>query len=206
MFLPIFFIFSFLFSSTNAADFCVGDLNGPVGPAGYSCKKTATEDDFSFSGLLRTAGNTSNLVKAAITPAFSTQFPGVNGLGISIARLDLAVGGVIPMHTHPRASELILVMDGTLFAGFISSDNKVYSKSLNEGDIMIFPQGLLHFQINTGKTQSVAFVSFNSADPGVQILDFALFTNDLPTDIIEGTTFLDAAQIKKLKGVLGGTG
>lgn len=110
------------------------------------------------------------------------------------------------MHTHPRASELILVMDGTLFAGFISSDNKVYSKSLNEGDIMIFPQGLLHFQINTGKTQSVAFVSFNSADPGVQILDFALFTNDLPTDIIEGTTFLDAAQIKKLKGVLGGTG
>ncbi|TYG66922.1 hypothetical protein ES288_D05G037300v1 [Gossypium darwinii] len=178
MFLPIFFIFSFLFSSTNAADFCVGDLNGPVGPAGYSCKKTATEDDFSFSGL-RTAGNTSNLVKAAITPAF---------------------------RLNSRASELILVMDGTLFAGFISSDNKVYSKSLNEGDIMIFPQGLLHFQINTGKTQSVAFVSFNSADPGVQILDFALFTNDLPTDIIEGTTFLDAAQIKKLKGVLGGTG
>ncbi|PPD84605.1 hypothetical protein GOBAR_DD18431 [Gossypium barbadense] len=45
-----------------------------------------------------------------------------------------------------------------------------------------------------------------SPDPGLQILDFALFANDLPTDIIEETTFLDAAQIKKLKGVLGGTG
>ncbi|KAG8495510.1 hypothetical protein CXB51_013177 [Gossypium anomalum] len=205
MFLPIFFIISFLFSSTNADDFCVGDLNGPVGPAGYSCKKTATGDDFSFSGL-RTAGNTTNLVKAAITPAFSTQFPGVNGLGLSMARLDLDVDGVIPMHTHPRASELILVMHGTLLAGFMSSDNKVYSKSLNKGDIMVFPQGLLHFQINTGKTQSLAFVSFNSADPGIQIFHLSMFANDLPTDVIAKATFLDNAQIKKLKGVLGGTG
>ncbi|MBA0657804.1 hypothetical protein Goklo_010067, partial [Gossypium klotzschianum] len=90
MFIPIFFILSFLFSSTNAADFCVGDLNGPVGPAGYSCKKTVTVNDFVYSGLAAT-GNTSNLIKAAVTPAFSAQFPGVNGLGISIARLDLAV-------------------------------------------------------------------------------------------------------------------
>ncbi|KAH1067561.1 hypothetical protein J1N35_032548 [Gossypium stocksii] len=205
MFLPIFFILSFLFSSTNAADFCVGDLNGPVGPAGYSCKKKVTENDFFYSGLAAT-GNTSDLTKSAVTPAFSAQFPGVNGLGISIARLDLAVGGVIPMHTHPRASELIHVTKGTLLSGFISSDNKVYSKSLNEGDIMVFPQGLLHFQINTGKTQSVAFVSFNRADPGIQIFDHSMFANDLPTDVIGKTTFLDTAQIKKLKGVFGGTG
>ncbi|KAK5829986.1 auxin-binding protein ABP19a-like [Gossypium arboreum] len=206
LFIPIFFILSFLFSSTNAADFCVGDLNGPVGPAGYSCKKTVTVNDFVYSGLAAT-GNTSNLIKAAVTPAFSAQFPGVNGLGISIARLDLAVGGVIPMHTHPGASELILVMHGTLLAGFMSSDSKsVYSKTLNEGDIMVFPRGLLHFQINTGKTQSVAFVSFNSADPGIQIFHLSMFANDLPTGVIAKTTFLDTAQIKKLKGVLGGTG
>ncbi|TYH69192.1 hypothetical protein ES332_D05G038100v1 [Gossypium tomentosum] len=205
MFIPIFFILSFLFSSTNAADFCVGDLNGPAGPAGYSCKKTVTVNDFVYSGLAAT-GNTSNLIKAAVTPAFSAQFPGVNGLGISIARLDLAVGGVIPMHIHPGASEVLVVIQGTICAGFISSANKVYFKSLNKGDIMVFPQGLLHFQINAGKTQSLAFVSFSSPDPGLQILDFALFANDLPTDIIEETTFLDAAQIKKLKGVLGGTG
>ncbi|KAB2079924.1 hypothetical protein ES319_A05G034800v1 [Gossypium barbadense] len=206
MIIPIFFSLSFLVSSTNAADFCVGDLNGPVGPAGYSCKKTVTVNDFVYSGLAAT-GNTSNLIKAAVTPAFSAQFPGVNGLGISIARLDLAVGGVIPMHTHPGASELILVMHGTLLAGFMSSDSKsVYSKTLNEGDIMVFPRGLLHFQINAGKTQSVAFVSFNSADPGIQIFHLSMFANDLPTGVIAKTTFLDTAQIKKLKGVLGGTG
>ncbi|XWS26605.1 hypothetical protein CRYUN_Cryun26dG0045100 [Craigia yunnanensis] len=207
MLLPIFFIFSFLVSSSNALDFCVADLNAPQGPAGYSCKKpeTVTIDDFVFSGL-GVAGNTSNLIKAAVTPAFDAQFPGVNGLGISMARLDLAVDGVVPMHTHPGASEILVVIQGSICAGFISSANKVYFKSLKKGDIMVFPRGLLHFQINAGKTLALAYVSFSSPSPGLQILDFALFGNDLPSDIIEETTFLDDAQVKKLKGVLGGTG
>ncbi|XP_022756424.1 auxin-binding protein ABP19a-like [Durio zibethinus] len=207
MLLPIFFIFSFLFSSSNALDFCVADLTAPQGPAGYSCKKpeVVTTDDFVFSGLA-TAGNISNLIKAAVTPAFDAQFPGVNGLGISMARLDFAVGGVVPMHTHPGASEILVIIKGTISAGFVSSANKVYFKTLKTGDIMVFPKGLLHFQINAGQTQALAYVSFSSPSPGLQILDFALFGNDLPSDIIEETTFLDDAQVKKLKGVLGGTG
>ncbi|GMI92660.1 ARABIDOPSIS THALIANA GERMIN 3, germin 3, GERMIN-LIKE PROTEIN 3 [Hibiscus trionum] len=94
MFIQILFTLSFLFSTTNALDFCVGDLNAPQGHAGYSCKEAeaVTVNDFVFSGL-RAAGNTSNLLKSAATPAFSTQFPGVNGLGISLVRADLAVGG-----------------------------------------------------------------------------------------------------------------
>ena len=50
------------------------------------------------------------------------------------------------------------------------------------------------------------FASFSSPSPGLQILDYALFKNDLPTEIVSETTFLDPAVIKKLKGVLGGTG
>lgn len=208
MFLQTFFILSLAFSICNAAvqDFCVGDLNLPEGPAGYSCKKasTVTVNDFVFSGL-GVAGNTSNLIKAAVTPAFAAQFPGLNGLGISIARLDLAVGGVVPMHTHPGGSELLLVTQGTICAGFISSANKVYYKSLNKGDIIILPQGLLHFQVNGGQGPAQAFVSFSSPSPGLQITDFALFANDLPSELVEATTFLSADEVKRLKGVLGGT-
>lgn len=206
MILPL-FIFSLLvsFSHVNGGDFCVGDMGLPAGPAGYSCKKVTkvTVDDFVYSGL-GVAGNTSNLIKAAVTPAFAAQFPGLNGLGISMARLDLAVEGVVPMHTHPGANEVLLVVQGTICAGFISSANTVYFKTLNKGDIMVFPQGLLHFQFNSGKGNAMAFVSFSSSDPGLQILDFALFANDLPSGIVEKTTFLDDAQVKKLKGVLGG--
>jgi len=204
----LFLIFSFLFSFSNAAvqDFCVADYSAPEGPAGYSCKKEAkvTVNDFVFSGL-GVAGNTSNIIKAAVTPATASVFPGLNGLGVSLLRADLAPGGVIPFHTHPGASELALVVDGTICAGFVSSANNVYFKTLQKGDIMVFPQGLLHFQINTGKTKALFYASFSSAIPGLQILDYALFKNNLPTEIIAETTFLDPAVIKKLKGVLGGT-
>ncbi|GMI94927.1 ARABIDOPSIS THALIANA GERMIN 3, germin 3, GERMIN-LIKE PROTEIN 3 [Hibiscus trionum] len=205
--LPILFISSFLLSSSDASDFCVADLQAPQGPAAYSCKKSelVTVNDFVFSGL-REEGNTSNLIKAAVTSAFSAQFPGVNGLGISVARLDLAVSGVVPMHTHPGGSEIIVVVRGTITAGFLSSANKVYYKALRSGDVMVFPQGLLHFQINAGKTTASAYLSFGSPSPGVQVLDFALFANDLPSNIVQATTFLDGVQVKKLKGVLGGTG
>ncbi|GMI92664.1 ARABIDOPSIS THALIANA GERMIN 3, germin 3, GERMIN-LIKE PROTEIN 3 [Hibiscus trionum] len=207
MFFQIFFALSFLFSFSNASDFCVGDLNAPQGPAGYSCKKAdaVSVKDFVFSGL-RAAGNTSNLLKVALTPAFSTQFPGVNGLDISLVRVDYAVGGRATMHTHPEAAEILVVIQGTLYAGFISTTNKVYTKTLEEGDVMTFPKGLMHFQINVGKSGALAFAFYSSASPGVYLMDNAWFANDMPTDILQETTFLDPDQIKKLKGLLGGTG
>ena len=111
--LHILALFSFLLvSSSHAAvqDFCVADLTAPQGPAGYSCKTPAevTADDFVYSGLSQ-PGNTSSLFNAAINTAFVDKFPGLNGLGLSMARADLAPGGVVPMHTHHGASETILI-------------------------------------------------------------------------------------------------
>ncbi|CAA0816170.1 Germin-like protein subfamily 3 member 3 [Striga hermonthica] len=208
---PIFLLlcFSLLTLSSNALvqDFCVADLTIPAGPAGYPCKSPSnvTVDDFVFKGF-RMAGNTSNLIKAAVSPAFDAQFPGVNGLGLSLARLDLAPAGVIPMHTHPAGSEILVVVEGTIVTGFVSSANAVYVKKLVKGDVMVFPQGLLHFQANGGGRKAVAFVSFSSQNPGLQILDFALFGSTLSSALVEKTTFLDDAQVKKLKAVLGGSG
>ncbi|KAJ8553214.1 hypothetical protein K7X08_023892 [Anisodus acutangulus] len=202
------FLLATLTLSSNASvqDFCVADLKGPESPAGYSCKSVTnvTVDDFVFSGLSK-AGNTANIIKAAVTPAFAAQFPGLNGLGLSAGRLDLAPGGVIPFHTHPGASEILLVVQGQITAGFVSSANTVYLKTLKKGDLMVYPQGLLHFQLSDAGYTSVAYIFFSSSNPGLQITDFALFANDLPTKLVGATTFLDEATIKKLKGVLGGT-
>ncbi|XP_065850654.1 auxin-binding protein ABP20-like [Euphorbia lathyris] len=204
----IFLIFSLLPSSSYAAvqDFCVADLSGPESPAGFNCKKpeTLTVKDFVYSGLA-TPANFSSLTKASVTPAFVDQFPGLNALGISIARFELAVGGVVPMHTHPAATELLVLLSGSMSAGFISSENTVYFTNLKKGDIMVFPQGLLHFAINSGGDYASGYATFSSARPGLQFLDFSLFGNELPTDILNKVTFLDAAQIKKLKAVLGGS-
>ncbi|KAK2449677.1 germin protein precursor [Trifolium repens] len=204
----IFIIFSLLsFSHASlVVDFCVADYTAPNGPAGYSCKspENATADDFVYHGL-NTSGNITNIFNATVTFAFDSQFPGLNGLGITIGRLDFGVGGVVPLHTHPRGSELIVVIEGTLLAGFVSTNNVAYIKTLYKGDIMVFPQGLLHFQINVGDSNALAFVSLGSANPGLQILDTALFSSNLPSEVIAATSFIDIDEVRKLKGIFGGS-
>lgn len=179
-----FFLLSLLLLSYSASalqdDFCVADLSGPDTPSGYVCKKVAdvTVDDFVFHGL-GVPGNTTNIIKAAVTPAFVAQFPGLNGLGLSAIRLDLAPGGVIPLHTHPGGSELIIVTKGIIIAGFISSSaNAVYIKALKKGDTMIFPQGLLHFQVKrllryylTKLNKCMTVLKFNLYSPEFRILN-----------------------------------
>ncbi|XP_065850918.1 auxin-binding protein ABP20-like [Euphorbia lathyris] len=208
MILPILFIIlSFQSCSSYALvqDFCVADTSS-AGPGGFNCKKPAdvTVADFVFSGLA-TPANYTKLVKASFTPAFVDQLPGLNGLGVSIARFDLEVGGFFPMHSHPQATEVFVVTSGAVNAGFISSANVVYSQNLKAGDVFVVPPGLLHYVINAGQTPVLGYVTFSSQKPGIQLMDSALFGNGLPTDVLAKATFLDADQIKKLKGVFGGT-
>ncbi|XP_065851532.1 auxin-binding protein ABP20-like [Euphorbia lathyris] len=208
MFLSIIFLILSSSASSFAAvqDFCVADTSAE-GPGGYNCKKpeSVTVKDFVFSSGLATPANITSLTKSSFTPASIAQFPGLNGLGVSMARIDMEVDGFFPIHSHPGATEVLLVVSGTVNAGFISSDNGVYSTNLTGGDVFIFPQGLLHFAVNSGDSGVVGYVSFSSERPGLQVLDFSLFGNGLPTDILGQVTFLDAAQIKKLKSVFGGT-
>ncbi|KAG5008905.1 hypothetical protein AAZX31_07G037000 [Glycine max] len=203
----IFFLLALLSSTSHASvnDFCVANLKGPDSPSGYQCKppNTVTVNDFVLSGFV--AGNTTNAFNAALTPAFVTELPGVNGLGISAARLDLAKGGSVPMHSHPGASEILIMVKGQITAGILTP-GAVYEKTLKPGDVMVFPQGLLHFQANSGKGKATAFVAFSSANPGAQLLDLLLFGNSLPSDLVAQTTFLDVAQVKKLKARFGGRG
>ncbi|XP_039145687.1 auxin-binding protein ABP19a-like [Dioscorea cayenensis subsp. rotundata] len=206
------FLFFILFSSSSSSkadllqDFCVADLNFPQGLAGYPCKSLSnvTVDDFVFTGF-RNPGNTSNINMLSITPAFVAQWPAVNGLGISVAYVEMAPGGRVPVHTHPGGTELIVVTEGTIIAGFISSSNKAYTKKLEAFEAMIFPQGLLHFQVNAGSVKAKLLVSFSSPNPGVQIISTALFGNDLSSEILEEVSSIDVAEVKKLKAMFGGT-
>ena len=97
---------------------------------GKACKdsKLVTASDFSLAGL-HVAGNTNNAVGSRVTPAFAAHIPGLNTLGISMVRLDIAPSGINPLHTHPRATEILTVIEGTLEVGFITSnpDNRLVS-------------------------------------------------------------------------------
>ncbi|GAY64174.1 hypothetical protein CUMW_231550 [Citrus unshiu] len=43
---------------------------------------------------------------------------GLNTLGVISIRIDYAPNGQSPPHIHPRASEILLVLEGTLYAWF----------------------------------------------------------------------------------------
>ncbi|CAO2842009.1 unnamed protein product [Amaranthus hypochondriacus] len=194
----------FSIAEFNVIDYCVSNLKLPKTPAGYPCidPDKLTSDDFVFTGF-HNPGNFTIFKFAAIL-ATDELFPALNGLGLTMARLDLAVGGVVPIHTH-RVSEIIVVIEGTIIAGFIGTNNTAYYKILNKYDVMIFPHSLLHFQVNIGDCPALAFVSLNSANPGIQFVSSALGANDLPTEIISKITLLDEQQIRRLKLIFGGT-
>ncbi|KAJ0524332.1 hypothetical protein HanHA300_Chr09g0299211 [Helianthus annuus] len=92
--------------------------------------------------------NTSNPLGSGVTPVTVTQLPGLNTLGISMARIDYAPRGINPPHTHPRATEILAVLEGSLEVGFVTSnvENRHISKVLHKGDVFVFPVNLIHYQ------------------------------------------------------------
>ena len=60
------------------------------------------------------------------------QFNSLQPLDIFLARLDFAPNGINPPHTHPRATEVLQVLKGTIYAGFVTSNpNRHFTKILN---------------------------------------------------------------------------
>lgn len=156
---------------------------------GVVCKESevVTADDFFFSGLHK-VGNTSNPVGSKVTPVNVVQIPGLNTLGISLARIDYAPLGINPPHTHPRATEILTVLEGTLHVGFVTSntENRLFTKVLQKGDVFVFPVGLVHFQHNIGHGPAVALAALSSQNPGVITIGNAVFGSkpDISTDIL----------------------
>ncbi|KAK3197976.1 hypothetical protein Dsin_021391 [Dipteronia sinensis] len=166
-------------------DYCVAINNTEIGifVNGRFCKDPtlATPDDFTFSGL-NISTDTNNFLGTNSTLLTVDNFPGLNTLGIAIARVDYAPGGVNPPHVHPRGTELLLVQKGTLYAGFVDSNNTLFSKILYPGDVFVIPLAMNHFQVNIGKTDGLAFASFNSQNPGVITLANSIFGTNPPID------------------------
>ncbi|ONH89946.1 hypothetical protein PRUPE_8G025700 [Prunus persica] len=167
-------------------DFCVAlnDTKSAVFVNGKFCKdpKLANANDFFFSGL-QIARSTQNPLGSTVTAVNVDQIAGLNTLGISLARIDFARNGLNPPHTHPRATEILLVLEGTLYVGFVTSNadnNRLFTKVLNKGDVFVFPIGLIHFQLNVGEGDAVAQAALSSQNPGVITIANAVFGSDPP--------------------------
>ena len=133
--------------------------------------------------------------------------PGLNTLGISLVRIDFAPYGENPPHTHPRGTEILVVLEGTLFVGFVTSnpENRLFTKTLNKGDVFVFPIGLIHFQLNVGKTNALVISGLSSQNPGVITIADAVFGSNPPInpDVLTKAFQLDKNVVEDLQKKFG---
>lgn len=117
---------------------------------GYLCKnpKLVTAIDF-FKGGFNIPKPPIPPFGSAVTLGTVNEIPGLNTLGISFARTDHAPNG------------------GPCFV--------LFSKVLNEGDVFLIPEGLVHVQVNVGNTTAVVYSGFNSQNPGAISIPSAVF-------------------------------
>lgn len=189
------------------ADFCVADLS-PNAPLvnGFPCRprSTVTSKDFVYSGFSQANSASEAEVNRAPTGAVVAlagprDFPALNTQGVTHARLDFAIGGVVPLHTHPRAAETLLVLKGTIYTGFVSDDDVLYASTLHQGDLILFPKALLHFQLNVGNETAITFNTLTSQHPGLLLSANQIFTPNITSAVIEKSFGIDAATVKLLK-------
>ncbi|CAL0299990.1 unnamed protein product [Lupinus luteus] len=190
---------AFSYDPSPLQDFCVAinDTRSGVFVNGKFCKdlKLATAEDFFFPGL--GPGNTLNPLGSKVTPVTVNEILGLNTLGISLARIDFAPKGLNPPHTHPRGTEILVVVEGTLYVGFVTSNqdnNRLFTKVLNKGDVFVFPIGLIHFQQNVGYGNAVAIAALSSQNPGVITIANAVFGSYPP---ISDEVLAKAFQVDK---------
>ncbi|KAM0934778.1 hypothetical protein DsansV1_C30g0214051 [Dioscorea sansibarensis] len=139
----------------------------PIFLNGHLCKNptTITASDFKTSKLNH-AGNTDNYARSSTNILTPADFPGLNTMGISIARTDMAMDGAVLPHYHPRATEILFVSLGTVIVGFGDSKGRLFLKTLREGDVFLVPRALPHFCVNAGYGLATFFSALNSQNPG----------------------------------------
>lgn len=135
------------------------------------------------------------------------DLPGLNTLGLAMARIDIAVNGLVPPHSHPRASEVTILLEGSLLVGFIDTANRLYTQRLRPGDSFVFPKGLVHFLYNTDISNPALAVSgLSSQNPGAQISSMASFASKppIPDDVVSKGFKMNGQDVARIRRNLGG--
>ncbi|CAN7086277.1 unnamed protein product [Brassica oleracea var. botrytis] len=155
-------------------DFCVADLQATPSNTGYPCKSQVTSEDFFYSGL-STPLNTSNPKGVAANRANLMTFPGLNTMGISMYNVAVAAGVANSPHSHPGVTEAGVVVEGLVLIGFLTNNYTLYSKVAGPGDMFVIPPGLIHYEMNVGKTEARLLTVVASEWPSEVLVPHTLF-------------------------------
>ncbi|KAF5931147.1 hypothetical protein HYC85_032020 [Camellia sinensis] len=108
-------------------------------------------------------------------------------------------------HSTPtlRSAELLFVMEGSVEVGFVDIANKLYTQTLQLGDMFVFPKGLVHYQYNADSSkQATAISAFGSANAGTVSAPVTLFATGIDDVVLAKSFKTDVGTIQKIKAGL----
>jgi oxalate decarboxylase/phosphoglucose isomerase-like protein (cupin superfamily) len=133
---------------------------------------------FNFNNATVAKGNDGDTIAANVA-----NFPVLLGEGLSMTVGLLGPCGMNSPHTHPRATEILYLINGTIITGMLQENGArfVYN-TVQNGSAQVFLKGSIHYQQNVG-CEPVTFVAaLNNEDPGVNSIAQRYF--GLPPDIV----------------------
>ncbi|KAJ8635079.1 hypothetical protein MRB53_009346 [Persea americana] len=192
-------------------DFCVADASTDetifLNSAPCMNPSMALPSHFMTSVLSKPGNTGANLFGFIVTLTNTKNMPGSNTQGLTMARIDIAGGGLVPPHAHPRASEVTLVLAGTLLVGFVDTSNRLFTQQLRVGDSFVFPRGMSHFLCNLDqKEPALAISGLNSQNPGSQISSLSNFATKpaIMDDILKKSYRISGQDVERIRKNLGG--
>ncbi|KAL2984434.1 hypothetical protein AAZX31_12G087900 [Glycine max] len=168
----------------------IGPINGMIPDGNF----------FTYTGFRVLVGQNSPPSTFKVLKATMAEFPALNGQSVSYAVLQFPANTINPPHTHPRSAELLFVAQGSLQVGFVDTTNKLFTQSLQAGDMFVFPKGLVHFQHNADASKpALAISSFASANSGTVSLPNTLFNTSIDDTVLALSFKTNVATIQTLK-------
>ncbi|CAL4937860.1 unnamed protein product [Urochloa decumbens] len=214
--LPLFLLATTLCKSDPdlLLDYCVADTSAAAASLhfnGLPCidPASARAEHFATTALSRSTNPSPAALfgfNATVTSP-ATSLPGANAQGLAMARVDLAPGGVAPPHTHPRASEVAVVLDGSVLVGFADTSYRLYTQLLRAGEAFVFPKGMVHFMHNADvAAPAVVLSGFDSQNPGAQLVPLSAFRTEpsVPEEVLEKAFKIHGQDVHRIQRNLGG--
>lgn len=192
-------------------DYCIADTKTPqdlfINGAPCINPKLATSSHFATSALSKPGDTKANVFGFNVTLANVNNLPGLNTMGLTMARVDIAGNGLVPPHTHPRASEVTICLKGELLVGFVDTSKRLFTQQLKPGEAFVFPRGLIHFLYNMDTFRpALAISGLTSQNPGAQLISAAAFTSkpEIPDEILQKAFQIGAKDVSRIRRNLGG--
>ncbi|KAL8211564.1 hypothetical protein R6Q57_006001 [Mikania cordata] len=192
-------------------DYCVAQTQGSqtffLNGAPCINPADASPSHFTTSALSKPGNTAANPLGFNVTLTTIRNLPGMNTLGLTMARVDIAGNGLVPPHTHPRASEVTILVKGSLLVGFVDTSNRLFTQQLREGEAFVFPKGLMHFLYNLdSKASALAISGLTSQNPGAQLASASTFTTkpNIPDEILKKAFQINDQDVTRIRRNLGG--